>query len=1015
MRNYLRLFVFTLVLALSSGAIKPFSFRFAQALAACVATGGNPQPPADPADPVESLTSNQTVNCADTDTQGINAPGASGVTVNVLNPDGSISVTDLSAVVLGDDATITVEGPTGEIKTQGDGAVGIEVLEGATIIIEGAVATNGESSAGVLAGSGATVTLNDDGSLTTQGQDADGITVAGTSAVNLTGTSTVSTSGANASGVVLAGDNSALTIGEEATVSTTGSASSAVEVSGTNSTVTVNGAVSSSSGEAAILGTAENAEIVVNGEVTASGSADGNAPAEETAEETTEESPTEENPTEETPTEETPSTSGNTNGTNGIEITSTGATVTIAADGSVKITSPNAAAIIAGRSATVSVNGQVAATGAGSQGVVIGDNSLLTVQDQGVVSTATTESQAVLVESAAESAEITVESGGRVEGGSGQAIADPGETETTVTVNGTVSGSSSAPVIDLGGGKDEVTINGTVRSTGSGTPVALGAGDDTLTQNASQGLEGSGVLASGGDGTDTLNLNNGTDNDSARYTSFESTNVGVNPTSGTGSVLNVTDDQTGNQITVLPNGQMNVRSGGAVDLRPNTTQAGGTTTFAEGSTANVESQNVIGAQPTQTFANTTFEEGTQVRASSGFIRGTATNNPGTGNGEIVLRSDFTTGARTENTASFSAALNAFAENTLISSEQRTALETLISEARNSAEAEAALSQLSGEIQAQAAASGVQAAMLFNNVLLPSGTRTYSRRAPISLRPEKQNRQLPDNPLVDTTPFSNGVWVSGFGGSLDIETNDVSTGFDANTYGIAVGYDRAIGPNGDGSAVFGFGTGYGTTDISGLRDSATVDTFSVGTYIEGARGALSGNAAASYNSQSISGSAGDGDGDVFVASAEGFYNLMPDNKLTAGPLTRVGAAFGSYSGFTTPSSTFGATYESADVSQLMAGLGVRVGGQNQIDIGLLSLNLDLLYESALGDDTVEFTGQFANNQVSVAAPSANSSGFLIGAEADLAFSERASVGVRYQGNLGDDISSHTGELRFSILF
>lgn len=217
------------------------------------------------------------------------------------------------------------------------------------------------------------------------------------------------------------------------------------------------------------------------------------------------------------------------------------------------------------------------------------------------------------------------------------------------------------------------------------------------------------------------------------------------------------------------------------------------------------------------------------------------------------------------------------------------------------------------------------------------------------------------------------------------------------------------------AVFGIGAGYATTDVNGLSDDATIDTFSVGTYIEGSRGPLYGNAAASYSSQSISGSAGNGDGNIFVASAEGFYNLMPDNKLTAGPLATVGAAFGSYSGFTTSNDAFSAAYDSADVSQLMAGLGVRVGGQNQIDIGLLSLNLDLLYESALGDDTIEFAGQFADSEVSIAAPSANNGGFLLGAEADLAFSERASVGFRYQGRLGDDIQSHTGEVRFSILF
>lgn len=999
MSNYLRLFIFTLVLLLSNGSLRPFSFTFRRALAACLIDGvENVDSPetevlrlvdtpitdgsGDAEEEIEPPSGNrpesgQTIICADDeDGQGIFNPEANDVTVQVQGPEGGISVTDIPAISLGNNATITVDGPNRPVTTQGDGATAIEVLDGATITISGVVSTSGVEATGIDAGESANITV--DGSVSTSGDGSAAVSVGSGSGLGVTDDAKISTTGSDADAVVLSGSGSVLTVESEATVSTEGRNSNAVQANATDSEVTVSGNVSST-GEsaAAVLGTARNLVIRVR--------AGGSVATEAT-------------------------------GSNAIEITSTSATIVIEQDGSISVSAGDSKGIVAGTSATVNIEGSVLSAGASGQAVVLGDASELTVAATGTVEVSN--GQAVVVDADASSATVTVAQGGKIEAGNGQAIVDEGATDTTVVINGTVA--SGAAALSLGAGNDTVTVNGSVTSTAAAPAIDLGEGDDTLNDNSSQTISGPSTLATGGAGTDTLNLSNGKINDSANYTSFEVTNVTTNsnpgdPANGQGTTLNVTNDQTGNQINVRIGSQVNVQDGGTIDLSADnggsgSGEQGGNLSFASGASANVATENITGAQPTQEFTNTTFAEGTNVNTSSNFIRGTASNNETTGRGEIAIQSDFTARLRSENALRFGAALNALSDG-LLTPVQQAALDELIAQAPTAEASEALLAELSGEVRAQAASSGVQAANLFHNTLAPSGTRVYTRRSPI-----RNTAETDDNPLNDTTAIGNGAWISGFGGLLNVDENNQSTSFDANTYGVSAGYDRAINVSESGRAVFGAGVGYGSTNVDGMADSADVTTYSVGTYFEGVKGPLSGTIAASYNSQNLSADTGsDSDGSVFIASAEGFYNLQPNADFAVGPIARLGAAFGSYSGFDNGSEAFGVSYDSADVSQLMAGLGVRISGQSQVDVGLMSLNLDLMYESALSEDTVEFDGMLGESDVSVAAPFANSSGFLIGAEAAMAISDKTSIGVRYQGNLGDNIQSHTGEIKFSILF
>ncbi len=990
MRNYLRISVLALALVFSSGVLRPFSFRTSKVLAACIVQDSTTPSGSSATDltdleiepiPGNTPTSGQTIICGeDLDAQGIFAPASDNVTVEVQGPAGGISVTDLPGIVLGNGAVVTVSGPTRPVTTAGEGAVGIQVLSGATITVSGVVSTTGAESTGIDAESSTALTITD-GKVTTAGSDSPAVTVGSDSTVNVIGDSTVATSGSDSDAITLSGENSSLSVGNEASLSTTGSGSNPIQVNGANSAVNVSGEVSSSADNAAaIRGTAAN--LVIN---IGSGG--------------------------------TVSTQGA--GSNAIELTSTDATITIGDGGEVSVAAAGATAIVSGRNATVNINGRVYSAAPASQGVVLQADSSLTVEPNGVIGTSGADASAIVIDETASAADVTVN--GTVNAARGQAIVDSGETNTSVVVNGRVAGGSSAPVMTLGAGNDTVTVNGSVQATGGSPVIELGAGNDTLNDNSSQTIEGPGMLATGGEGTDVLNLNNGKPNDSSRYSEFETTNVGTNnnpgdPANGRGSTLNVTNNQAGNRINVQAGSQVNVLTGGTIDLRPDgaggtgSGQQGGTTRFEPGAIANVQTENRTGVQPTQEFSNTTFADGTIVNATSNFVRGTPTNNPTTGRGEIALQSDFTHRLRTENALRFGAALNTLADSAALSPLQQAALDSLVGQAPNADEAEAVISQLAGEIRAQAAAGGIQAATLFNNLLLPSGTRVDSRKSPISVHSRAEN------PLYDTTALGNGAWISGFGGLLDVERDAVATASSSDTYGLAAGYDRAIAIGESGKGVFGAGIGYATTNVEGIRDSADISTYSIGGYFEGNQGPLFGNVAASYSSQNMSASTGtDSDASLFAISAEGFYNLRPQADMAVGPLARIGGAFGSYGGFSTQSEAFGVDYSSADVSQFTAGVGVRVGGQTETDVGLAALSLDLLYEAALSEDSVQFDGQLGSSAVSVASPVVNSSGFAVGAEAALAVTERTSVGFRYQGSLGNSVQSHTGEIKFSIMF
>lgn len=243
MSNTLRLCIFTLVLAISSGSLWPFSLSFTQAMAACLLEGQTEGPPVSQGDIVtlpQALSdegpgggpededeeppsgntpiSGQTVICeGDIDKTGVfstNPPDGDGtngnnITVTIKGPDGGIEVSDdRPGIFLDNGATITIEGPNRPVSTTADGTPAIRVLNDAKITILGVVSTAGAEATGIQAGSTAKIVINE-GEVSTTGETSNAITTGSAADIDLSGESKISTTGAGADAVT-AGTGSAI-------------------------------------------------------------------------------------------------------------------------------------------------------------------------------------------------------------------------------------------------------------------------------------------------------------------------------------------------------------------------------------------------------------------------------------------------------------------------------------------------------------------------------------------------------------------------------------------------------------------------------------------------------------------------------------------------------------------------------------------------------------------------------------------------------------------------------------
>lgn len=965
--------------------------------------------------------SGSTVICSGAlDNQGVVNAAATGVTVNIEAPSGGISTTGQPGVLLGAGTTVNVNSAGGSrlpINTSGDDAAGVDVLGGATINVDGQVTTAGENSPAIRTTDGASVTVGTSGLVSTGGGNSAGITVGANSSVTLRGGGgdvggRVTTGNSNSDAIVLSGANSTLTIENGARVTTSSGMSNPVQIDGADSTVNVSGRVASSSGDAtAILGTADGltVEIREGGFVTAQSS-----------------------------------------GSNAIESQGSGATIRVLQGGEVSISSGNSAAIVSGADATVEIGGTISASSSQSQGVVLGDGSTLTVLDRGVIETSSSESQAVLIESGATTATVNVNRGGNIDAVGAQAIVDEGTTDTEVTVDGTVFGGSSEPVLDMRGGDDTVTVNGTVRGSTADPVIDLGAGDDTLNNNSSQTISGPGTLAAGGTGNDTLNLSNGTNNDTSRYSGFETTNVGRNqnpndPANGQETTLNVNSDQSGNTINANNGGRVNindgqvagsptvnVNSGGTAGITADNAsgtgsgQGGATINFNSGSTADVASGG--GSRETQSFSGTTFNSGTSVSVNnSDIITGTASGNQiqlGIGPNAFGIASALRSPGN-GNAAAVAAAIDAglLSDPAALDAAIASGSLSLLTTGQGTA---ALLSRASGEIAVQGAAGGIQAALGFTDALRPGGVGGIATPvAPIAYAAELPASEggtyfadIIAPTAVDLAPAAEtGVWIAGLGGSFDVG-GGLGAPYDGDTLGVALGIERAmnVGPLSGGTAGIAFG--YTNTDVANPFDTAETDAYHVGAYADGQVGIVQASAALAYTYLDIEGNAAagangtpgfDADGHVFTSRLDAAIDAYAVSGVTLGPVGRLEYTYASLDALG-PLGPLGTTLNGGDLSQFVAGIGARAA----VDLGSGTARVDVVYERVFGDEALIVGGTVANTPFAVGATVSDEDRFRVGAGYDVRVGA-AEVGLRYDGTFSDDVDVHAGSVRATFRF
>ena len=277
---------------------------------------------------------------------------------------------------------------------------------------------------------------------------------------------------------------------------------------------------------------------------------------------------------------------------NAIEVTGTGAQITLERGSEVRISSGNSVGIVSGDMATVDIAGEVSASSSSSQAIVLGDGSTLNIMEMGVVSTSSSESQAVRIAEGASTATINVMSGGEIDAVGAQAVLDEGMTNTMVTVSGTVFGGSSEAVMALGGGDDMVTIEsgGLIEGSSANPVIEFGMGSDTLTIQQADGLTGPGMLGDFGAGEDTLNVEAG-DYTSSQFSNLETVNVGGGSGSGTAaSALSMSALRSADMSQFFAPVRM---SGGSASYTVDDNQSeqtinansGGTVTVSDGGTA----------------------------------------------------------------------------------------------------------------------------------------------------------------------------------------------------------------------------------------------------------------------------------------------------------------------------------------------------------------------------------------------------------------------------------------------
>ena len=312
----------------------------------------------------------------------------------------------------------------------------------------------------------------------------------------------------------------------------------------------------------------------------------------------------------------------------------------------------------------------------------------------------------------------------------------------------------------------------------------------------------------------------------------------------------------------------------------------------------------------------------------------------------------------------------------------------------------------------------------------------SRSANLSFQTTNSRIELARNGGSDTGMVAGemgqgiGIWGKLFGQVANQDQRDGVAGYDADTFGVAVGVDNANLIN---NGLVGVSFSYAATDVESDGANMTdtdIDSYQLSLYgskdldqdmyVSSMIGYARNNIDQTRNN--VGGVAGntanaDFDGDQYMAYAEfGRDYFMRDMKLT--PKALVNYAHLEFDGFTETGSTANLSGSTDDVDILELGLGVVAAWDLNNDMGnsiVPSLTAEYRYD-VIGDEvqsTSNFTGGGASFQTTGFEPAQSS--FLVGAGLAYDMNDSMTVSADYGYEFKEDYDSHNLSVRAGMKF
>ena len=273
----------------------------------------------------------------------------------------------------------------------------------------------------------------------------------------------------------------------------------------------------------------------------------------------------------------------------------------------------------------------------------------------------------------------------------------------------------------------------------------------------------------------------------------------------------------------------------------------------------------------------------------------------------------------------------------------------------------------------------------------------------------------------------GAWIQGFGGFAEQDTVNGINGYDANTYGVAVGIDTKINPE----FTIGLSGSYANTDIennSGLKDT-DVNTYQLNLYGSYDRNNyfVDGVIGAAYNKYDTtrdivapaSTAQADFDGQTYLGKVTTGYQHLSNHGIEITPTFGLLYAYNTVDDYTeTGAGALSLDVDQDDAQRLEAKLGINVAKTYTLDGGM---NIRPQVRAAVGHDFIGdeqvATSNFQGIGTTFRTTGADieKTSYELGAGLDIMNEGGLTFSTNYDYQGRDNYSSHIGSVKARINF